>query len=122
MLDFFTGSQSQRCGGEEYRSWRKSRKTRNCWSVAKQKEKECAKHWQSGEEIQNLRNKPRRNEELKKSEEALPRLKGGDLEKASRLFKSSSGIDRRDERRNRGEMGATSLYDDVFLDTEECYK
>ena len=30
---------SQRCGWEEYRSWRKRKKTRDCWTVVKQKEK-----------------------------------------------------------------------------------
>ena len=83
----------ERVGRREIAGALRSKKKRMCKTLAK-----C------NEEIQNLRNKPRRNEELKKSEEALPRLKGGDLEKASRLFKSSSGIDRRDERRNRGEM------------------
>ena len=36
-------TQIQRCGGEEYRSWRRRRKTRNCWSVAKQKKKRMVK-------------------------------------------------------------------------------
>ena len=39
----WTSSQNHKAndvgGGEEYRSWGKRRKTRNCWSAAKQKEK-----------------------------------------------------------------------------------
>ena len=33
-----------------------------------------------------MQDKPWRNEELSEGEEALPRLKEGDLEKASRLY------------------------------------
>ena len=43
------------------------------------------------EEIQNMQNKPWRNDELKICEEALPRLKEGDLEKASTLYKAKTG-------------------------------
>ena len=50
------------------------------------------KHWQCDEEIQNMQNKPWRNEEFKECEEALPRLKEGDLEKASRLYKAKTGV------------------------------
>ena len=49
------------------------------------KRKEWSKHWQCNQEIQNVQDKPWWNEELKECEEALPRLKEGDLEKASRL-------------------------------------
>ena len=42
------------------------------------KRKEWAKHWQCDEEIQNMQNKPWRNEELKECEEALPGLEEGD--------------------------------------------
>ena len=56
------------------------------------KRKEWAKHWQCDEEIQNMQNKPWRNEESKECEEALPRLKEGDLEKASRLYKAKTGV------------------------------
>ena len=56
------------------------------------KRKEWAKHWQCDEEEQNMQNKPWRNEELKECEEALPRLKEGDLEKASRLYKAKIGV------------------------------
>ena len=56
------------------------------------KMKEWPKHWQCGEEIQNVQNKPWRNEELKKYEEALPRLKEVDLDQASRLYKEKAGV------------------------------
>ena len=46
-------SQSQRCGGEEYRD--------RCEA----KRKEWATHWQCDEEIQQMQNKPWRNEEFK---------------------------------------------------------
>ena len=81
------------------------------------------------------------NGELKKLEEALPRLKECDLESVEIVQgkdtsgmrrlppKSSFGLDKRNKRRNRGVLGkggtkwnmaATSLYDDVLVDTEEC--
>ena len=56
------------------------------------KRKEWAKHWQCDEEIQNMQNKPWRNEELKECEEALPRLKEGDSDKASILYKTGTGV------------------------------
>ena len=56
------------------------------------KRKEWAKFWQCDEEIQNMQNKPWRSEELKECEEALPRLKEGDLDKASRLYKAKTGV------------------------------
>ena len=39
-----------------------------------------------------MHDKPWRIEESKKSEKAFPRLKEGDLEKASRLYKAKSGV------------------------------
>ena len=54
------------------------------------KRKEWAKHWQCDESVQNLEDKPWENEELKKLEEAFPRLKECDLEKASRLYKAEN--------------------------------
>ena len=39
-----------------------------------------------------MQNKPWRNEELKECEEALPRLKECDLEKASKLYKAKTGL------------------------------
>ena len=61
------------------------------------------------------RKSPREHEEMKKLEEALPRLKECELEKASRLHKAKTGVgcdgihlhnslgfDKRNEGRNRG--------------------
>ena len=94
--------------------------------------------------MQNLEDKTWENEELKKLEEALPRLKECDLDKASRLYKTDNrsgmrrlrpksllGFDKRNKRRNRGDLGeggtkwkmaAASLHNDVLLDTEECHE
>ena len=38
------------------------------------KRKEWARHWQCDEEVQNVEEKPWKNEELRRLEEALPRL------------------------------------------------
>ena len=43
-------------------------------------------HWQCDEEVQNTKDKPWR-----RCEEALPRLKEGDLESASRMYKAKTG-------------------------------
>ena len=56
------------------------------------KRKEWAKHWQCDESVQNMKDKPWKNEELKNLEEALPRIKECDLEKASRLYKAETGV------------------------------
>ena len=56
------------------------------------KRKEWSKRWPCDEEIQSVQDKPWRNEELRKGEEALPRLKEGDLEKALRLYKTMTGV------------------------------
>ena len=58
----------------------------------KAKRKEWANHWQCDESVQNVENKPWKNEELKKIEEASPRLKECDLEKASGLYKAKTGV------------------------------
>ena len=47
------------------------------------KRKEWAKRWQCDESVQNLEHTSWKNEELKKLEEALPRLKESELEKSS---------------------------------------
>ena len=44
------------------------------------------------EDVQILDDKPWENEELKKSEEALPRLKECGLEKISRMYKAKTGV------------------------------
>ena len=56
------------------------------------KRKDWAKHWQCDESVQNVEDKPWKNEELKKLEEALPKLKECDLEKASGLYKTKTGV------------------------------
>ena len=56
------------------------------------KRKEWAKHWQCGESAQNVEGQALENEELRKLEEASPRLKERDLEKASRLHKAKTGV------------------------------
>ena len=38
-----------------------------------------------------MKDKPWRNEESRRCEEALPRLKEGDLESASRMYKAKTG-------------------------------
>ena len=77
---------------------------RQCWispqnheaNVVERRSADSEKHWQCDGEIQNMPNKPWRNEELKDYEEALPRLKEADLEKASRLYKAKTGWDVKD--------------------------
>ena len=54
------------------------------------KRKERAKHWQCDEEVQSVEDKPRKNDELRSAEEALPRLKEWELEKVSRIFQGKS--------------------------------
>ena len=56
------------------------------------KRKELSIHWQCIEEVQNMQDKPWRIEELRKWEEALPRLKESDLERASRMYKAKTGV------------------------------
>ena len=56
------------------------------------KRKEWAKHWQCDEGVQKLEDKPWKNEELKKSEEALPRRKECGLEMVSKLYKAKIGV------------------------------
>ena len=84
------------------------------------------------------------NKELRKWEEALPRLKECELENVSRLYiqgkdrsgmrrlppKSSPGFDKKrgrnsgvlEEGGTKWKVAATSLHNDVFLDTEECHE
>ena len=103
------------------------------------KRKEWAKHSQCDESVQNVEDKPWANEELKKLEEALPRLKECDLEKSIWIVQSknwsgmrrippesSLGLDKRKKKGNcrvpgqggtEWQMAATSLQDDVLLDS-----
>ena len=55
------------------------------------KREEWARHWQCDENAQNMEDKPWKNEELKKFEEALPTVKECKFEKkTSRLYKAKS--------------------------------
>ena len=56
------------------------------------KRREWAKHWQCDESVQNIEDMTWKNEGLKKLEEALPRLKECELEKASKLYKAKTGV------------------------------
>ena len=60
------------------------------------KRKEWAKHWHCDESVQNVEDKPWKNEELKKLEEALPRLKECEFEKSVEMVqgKDRSGMRR----------------------------
>ena len=69
-----------------------------------EKEKEWSVHRQCDEEMQSLQDEPWRNEELRVCEEALPRLKEGDLAEASRFFKAKTGV------------GCDGFHPEVFLD------
>ena len=64
---------------------------RGFWIVARRKQ-DRAKHWQCDEEEQNVERKPRKNEELRNAEEALPMLKVCHLEEVSRLFQAKTGV------------------------------
>ena len=50
------------------------------------------KHWQCGEDVQNVEDKHWKKEELKKLEEALPMLEECELEEVSRLYKAKTGV------------------------------
>ena len=102
-----------------------------------------AKHWQCNEDVQNLEDTPWIIKELKKLEEALPRLKECELEEVSRLYKAKIGVGchgwhpkisldltRETVARDRGVLGegganwkmaATSVHNDVLLDSEEYH-
>ena len=54
------------------------------------KRTEWAKHWQCDEDVQNVHDKQWKNN-LKKSEEALPRIKECGLEKVSKLYNAKQG-------------------------------
>ena len=91
--------------------------------------KDWSTHWQRDEEVQSMQDKPWRNEELRKGEEALTRLKKCECTKQRQEL--AAGSDKRNERRNRGilaeggtewKVTATSLHNDVLLDSEECLR
>ena len=70
MLDFCIGSQSLQ-HGELKNEEEDARLLDSCEA----KRNEWAKHWQCDENLQKVEDKPWKNEELKRLEEALPRLK-----------------------------------------------
>ena len=103
------------------------------------KRTEWAKHWQCDEDEQNVHDKQWKNN-LKKSEEALPRIKECGLEKVSKLYNAKQGEGRDGfhakvpldvTKKTRGaivefffsewKMASTSMHDDNLLHTEECY-
>ena len=61
-------------------------------SRCEEKRREWAKHWQCNTEVQDLKDKACRNEELRSSEEGLLRLREGDQEKAARNYKAATGV------------------------------
>ena len=89
-------------------------------------------------------NEPWTNGELRRWEEALPRLVESDLETASRMYRAKTGVGcdgfhprvpldltQENDRRNCGilgesgaewQMAATSLHTDVLPDPEECHE
>ena len=60
------------------------------------------------------------NEELRKLEEALPRLREGELEKVSRLYKAKTGQGC-DGFHPKVPLDVTK-HDDHLLDSEECHE
>ena len=58
-----------------------------------------------------MQDKPWRNEELRRFEKALPKLKEGDLERASRMYS-----------RAEWQIAATSKHNDVLLDSKKCFE
>ena len=80
--------------------------------------------------------KPWKNRELRSVEEALQKLKECHLEEVSRLYeaKTGAGCDgfhpevtldltkAREDKPWRSRVAATSMHDDVLLDSEECHE
>ena len=56
------------------------------------RKKEWAQHSQCNKDVQNLEDKPWKNEELRSAEEALPRVKESHLEEVSRFYKAKTGV------------------------------
>ena len=108
------------------------------------KRKEWSIHWQCNEQVQNTQDKPWRNDELRRWEEALARLNESELGKGIKKVQgkdrsgmrrlpsqSSFGLDKRNEWRNCGiygesgaewQVAATSMHNDVLPDSEECHE
>ena len=62
------------------------------WPCVKRRGQKRAQHWQHNTDVQDLKDKPWRNEELKSLDEGMTRLKEGDLEKVARNYKASTGV------------------------------
>ena len=129
-------------GGAQIQTMKK--KMQGCWNVVKQREKSGQRIGSVMRTCKNLEDRPWANEELKKSEEALPRLKECEQEKALRLYKVKPGVgcdgfhpkipqglDERNKRRNRRVLGkggtkwtmaAVNSHNEVLLDSEEHHK
>ena len=108
------------------------------------KSKEWAKHWQCDESVQNLEDKPWKNEELKQIRGSLAQAERVRMEKSFEIVQGENrsrmrwpspkhlfGFGKRNKRRNRGvfgesgaewEMAAASLHNDVLSDSEECHQ
>ena len=63
-----------------------------CWTAVKQREKNGQSIGSVTKACRILEDMPWKIEELKKLEEALPRLKECEFEKASRLYKAKTGV------------------------------
>ena len=57
-----------------------------------EKRKEWAKHWQCDSEAQGVEDKSWRNEDLRSSEEGLPRLNEENFANAARSYKAAIGV------------------------------
>ena len=91
-----------------------------------------------------MQDKPWRNEGLRRCEEALPKLKEGDLERASRMYTAKTGVGcdgfhpkvpvdltKETTGKNDGiigesgaewQMAATSMHNDVLLDSKRMLR
>ena len=59
----------------------------------KEKRKEWKEHWQCNSEQQKVEDNPGKNPELIQEEDAMPGLRGEDLEKVATPFKQNTGIE-----------------------------
>ena len=83
---------SQRCGGGGVQILEKEEGDARLPDRCEAKRKECSIHLHCNEEIQSMQDEPWRNGGLRECEEALPRLKEGDPEKAPRRYKAKTGV------------------------------
>ena len=85
-----TRSQSPQYGGAQ--TLQKEEEDARLLDLCEAKKEEWAKHWSCGENVQNVEDKFWKKEELRKFEEALPRLKEYEWKKVSRLYKAKTGV------------------------------